>query len=103
MARLSSIFLRRLRRPMWVSFSPLLSPAHLSSHRQTGPAALLHAVSLSLGWSASHWRVAAYSGKFCLKTGKDLDKLLLRRLPPHLPLLLSAIPHTPPLIPPPQT
>src|SRR6266851_8769352 len=102
MARLSSIFLRRLRRPMWVSFSPP-SPPHLSSHRQAGPAALLHAVSLSLGWSASHWRVAAYSGKSYLKTGKDLDKLLLRRLPAHLPIFPPRMPHTLPLILRPQT
>src|SRR5260370_30668877 len=98
MARLSSIFLRRLRRPMWTSLSPP-SPPHLSSHRQAGPAALLHAVPLSLAWSASHWRGAAYSRESYLKNRKDLDKIFLPRLPPPPPLFPCSNPPPPPLTP----
>src|SRR5260370_20680331 len=102
MARLSSIFLRRLRRPMWVSFSPP-SPPHLSSHRQAGRAALLHAVSSSLGWSVSHWRGAAYSAESSLKTPQELDQTLLPRLPTHLPKFPPPMPPTLPPLPPPPT
>src|SRR5260370_34792688 len=86
---------------MGVSFPPP-PPPHLPSHPQAEPAALLHAVSLSLGWSVSHWRVAAYSGESFLKNGKNLDKLLLPRLTEHLPIFLPSMPHTLPPIPPPQ-